>query len=63
MRMRVIAGKLGGRFFNGPDSSATHPMAERVRGALFNALGDIAGLHVLDAFGGSGGLDPVLQIE
>lgn len=56
MRMRVIAGELGGRFFAGPDSSATHPMAERVRGALFNALGDIGGMAVLDAFGGSGAL-------
>lgn len=56
MRMRVIAGELGGRFFATPDSSATHPMAERVRGALFNSLGDIQGDHVLDAFGGSGAL-------
>lgn len=56
MRMRVIAGELGGRFFAGPDSSATHPMAERVRGAMFNALGNIEGLTVLDAFAGSGAL-------
>ncbi|SRR6266702_2131190 len=56
MRMRVIAGKLGGRFFNGPDSTATHPMAERVRGALFNAVGNIEGKTVLDAFAGSGAL-------
>lgn len=56
MRMRVIAGALGGRFFDAPDGSATHPMAERVRGALFNSLGDITGMGVLDAFGGSGAL-------
>ncbi len=56
MRMRIIAGELGGRFFAGPDSTVTHPMAERVRGALFNALGDITGTTVLDAFGGSGAL-------
>lgn len=56
MKMRIIAGELGGRFFNGPDSTATHPMAERVRGALFNSLGDIEGLTVLDAFAGSGAL-------
>jgi 16S rRNA (guanine966-N2)-methyltransferase len=54
--MRIIAGELGGRFFNGPDSSVTHPMAERVRGALFNSLGDIEGMTVLDAFAGSGAL-------
>jgi 16S rRNA (guanine966-N2)-methyltransferase len=31
-------------------------MSERMRGALFNALGDIDGLTILDAFGGSGAL-------
>lgn len=31
-------------------------MSERVRGAIFNMLGDIAGLSVLDAFAGSGAL-------
>jgi 16S rRNA (guanine966-N2)-methyltransferase len=56
MRMRIIAGELGGRFFAAPDTTATHPMAERVRGGLFNSLGDITGRTVLDAFGGSGAL-------
>ncbi len=32
----------------------THPMSEKIRGALFNALGDIEGLTVLDAFAGTG---------
>lgn len=54
--MRIIAGKLGGRNFESPRSQRTHPMADRVRGALFNALGDIEGLTVLDAFAGSGAL-------
>jgi 16S rRNA (guanine966-N2)-methyltransferase len=31
-------------------------MSDRIRGALFNTLGDIAGLTVLDAFAGSGAL-------
>jgi 16S rRNA (guanine966-N2)-methyltransferase len=31
-------------------------MAERVRGALFNSLGDIEGMIILDAFAGSGAL-------
>jgi 16S rRNA (guanine966-N2)-methyltransferase len=31
-------------------------MSDRARGALFNALGDIDGLSVLDAFAGSGAL-------
>jgi 16S rRNA (guanine966-N2)-methyltransferase len=56
MRLRVIAGTLGGRFFDSPDSFATRPMSERVRGALFNSLGDVSGYEVLDAFAGSGAI-------
>jgi 16S rRNA (guanine966-N2)-methyltransferase len=54
--MRIIAGKLGGRQFDSPMSKRTHPMSDKVRGALFNALGDVSGLTVLDAFAGSGAL-------
>ncbi len=54
--MRVIAGKLGGQKFQSPQSDMTHPMSEKIRGAIFNALGDIEGLSVLDVFAGSGAL-------
>jgi len=54
--MRVIAGSLGGRSFDSPHSFKTHPMSDRMRGALFNILGDIEGLRCLDAFAGSGAL-------
>ncbi|HJP96219.1 MAG TPA: 16S rRNA (guanine(966)-N(2))-methyltransferase RsmD [Candidatus Saccharimonadales bacterium] len=54
--MRVIAGTLGGRTFNSPHGHRTHPMSDKIRGALFNALGDLSGLTVLDAFAGSGAL-------
>ncbi|MDB5176112.1 MAG: methyltransferase [Candidatus Saccharibacteria bacterium] len=54
--MRVISGKLGGRNFDSPPGNRTHPMSDKARGALFNALGDIKGLTVLDAFAGSGAL-------
>lgn len=54
--MRIIAGNLGGRKFNSPHTSATHPMGDKVRGALFNILGDIDGLTVLDAFAGTGAI-------
>lgn len=54
--MRIIAGSLGGRNFDSPHGHRTHPMSDKVRGALFNALGDIEGLTVLDAFAGSGAL-------
>lgn len=54
--MRVIAGRLGGQSFASPHGHRTHPMSDKMRGALFNALGDITGLTVLDAFAGSGAL-------
>ncbi len=54
--MRVIAGSLGGRQFEAPAGHRTHPMSEKARGAIFNMLGDIEGLTVLDAFAGSGAL-------
>lgn len=56
MRLRVIAGSLGGRLFDAPDTHATHPMGERIRGSLFNILGDISDKTILDPFGGSGAL-------
>jgi len=52
--MRVIAGRLSGRNFDSPHTQRTHPMSDKVRGALFNALGPLDGLTVLDAFAGSG---------
>jgi 16S rRNA (guanine966-N2)-methyltransferase len=54
--MRIIAGKLGGRNFNSTHGHRTHPMSDKIRGALFNALGDIEGLTLLDAFAGTGAI-------
>lgn len=54
--MRIIAGYLKGRTFDSPRSSHTHPMSDKIRGALFNILGDIEGLNILDAFSGSGAI-------
>jgi len=56
MRLRIVAGDLGGRFFDSPQTTITHPMGERVRGALFNKIGDVTGLTVLEPFAGSGAL-------
>ncbi len=52
--MRIIAGNLKGRIFHDPPGHHSHPMSDKIRGALFNMLGDIEGLRLLDAFGGSG---------
>jgi 16S rRNA (guanine966-N2)-methyltransferase len=54
--MRIISGYLGGRQIITPKGNRTHPMSERVRGALFNSLGDISGQSVIDAFAGTGAL-------
>ncbi len=54
--MRIIAGSLGGRHFTSPRGHRTHPMSDKLRGALFNALGELGNLTVLDAFAGSGAL-------
>jgi len=56
MNLRVIAGWLGSRQFASPATHTTHPMSERMRGALFNSLGSIADKTVLDPFAGSGAL-------
>lgn len=54
--MRIVAGTLGGRNFESVPGYRTHPMSEKIRGALFNTLGDISGLAVLDAYSGTGAL-------
>ncbi len=54
--MRIIAGYLSGRNFESTHGHRTHPMSEKIRGALFNALGDISGLTLLDAYSGTGAL-------
>ncbi len=54
--MRIISGSLGGRNFEAPHGHRTHPMSEKIRGAIFNALGDIEGLTAFDPFTGSGAL-------
>jgi 16S rRNA (guanine966-N2)-methyltransferase len=54
--MQIISGKLKGRRFGSPPGGRAHPMSDRIKNALFNVLGDIENLRVLDAFGGSGAL-------
>jgi 16S rRNA (guanine966-N2)-methyltransferase len=54
--MRIIAGSLKGRIFQEPHGHKTHPMSDKMRGGLFNTLGDIEGLNFLDVFAGSGAM-------
>ena len=62
MRVRIIAGYYGGRMLDAPRGRTTHPMSERIRGAMFNSLiHEIPGATVLDAYAGTGviGLEAV----
>ena len=47
---------MGGLTFESPRGHRTHPMGDKIRGALFNMLGDIEGLKVVDLFSGSGAI-------
>ncbi len=54
--MRVIAGHLGGRRLVAPRGLATRPTTDRVREALFSALGSVDDARVLDLYAGTGAL-------
>ncbi len=55
--MRVVAGELGGRKLVSPEGTSTRPTTDRVREAVFNALGSagvLDGAIVADLFAGTG---------
>lgn len=54
--MRIIAGRLRGRKLKAPKGFATRPVLAGVREALFNVLGDLGGLRVLDLYAGTGAI-------
>jgi 16S rRNA (guanine966-N2)-methyltransferase len=54
--VRVVAGEFKGRTLHAPRGDAVRPTSDKVRGAIFNVLGDIEGLRVLDLFAGTGAL-------
>jgi 16S rRNA (guanine966-N2)-methyltransferase len=54
--LRIIAGKWGGRRIEAPPGLETRPTIDRVREALFSALGSVEGLRVLDLYAGTGAL-------
>ena len=57
--MRVVAGELGGRRLLAPEGVSTRPTTDRVREAVFNALGSLGvidGALVADLFAGSGAI-------
>ncbi|WP_313509999.1 16S rRNA (guanine(966)-N(2))-methyltransferase RsmD [Enterococcus sp.] len=55
--MRIVAGDFGGRRLKSLAGDNTRPTTDKVKGAIFNMLGQyLAGGEVLDLFSGSGGL-------
>lgn len=54
--MRVIAGELKGQRLVAPRGWKVRPTSDRVREAIFSALGEIAGARVLDLYCGTGAL-------
>ena len=56
-KMRIVSGKYRHRLIDYPkDPSITRPTKDRIREALFSALGDINGMIALDLYAGSGAL-------
>lgn len=55
--MRIVGGKYRSRIIEWPDD-VTHirPTKDRIREAIFNAIGDITDLVVLDLYAGSGAM-------
>lgn len=57
--MRVVAGSARGRRLQAPPGRGTRPTSDRVREAVFNALGSqgvVEGARVADVFAGSGAM-------
>jgi 16S rRNA (guanine966-N2)-methyltransferase len=70
--MRITAGEMRGRTMKVPEIEDLRPTASRVREALFNIIGDVHEMSILDLFSGSGvigiealsrGAGQVLSIE
>jgi 16S rRNA (guanine966-N2)-methyltransferase len=54
--MRVVAGELGGRRLVAPRGWRVRPTSDRVREAIFSALGDVEGMRAADLYCGTGAL-------
>ena len=55
--MRIVGGKYRHRLIVYPDDAThTRPTKDRVREAIFSAIGDISNVRVLDLYAGSGAM-------
>lgn len=55
-KIRIVAGTKRGHKIAVPETENLRPTGERVREAIFGALGPINGLRVLDLFAGTGAM-------
>lgn len=55
-KIRIVAGTHRGRLLRVPVGDVVRPTAERVREAVFDVLGPVGGLRVLDLFAGTGAM-------
>jgi 16S rRNA (guanine966-N2)-methyltransferase len=54
--MRIIAGSRKGARIFAPKGLDTRPTGDQVREAIFNLVGPVEGMHVLDLYAGSGAM-------
>jgi 16S rRNA (guanine966-N2)-methyltransferase len=54
--MRVIAGKFRGRPLRAPKGLTTRPTSDRAREAIFQMLGNLSGMKVIDFYAGTGAM-------
>lgn len=54
--LKITSGIFGGQSIVQPKTTLTRPVSEQTRHAIFQVLGDVEGLTVLDLFAGSGAL-------
>jgi 16S rRNA (guanine966-N2)-methyltransferase len=55
-RVRIVAGARRGRLIRVPQTGEVRPTSEKIREAVFSALGPVSGLTVLDLFAGTGAM-------
>jgi 16S rRNA (guanine966-N2)-methyltransferase len=56
LMLHVLTGSHKGRKLKVPKGQKVRPTTSRVKKSIFDRLGDISGLRILDIFAGSGGL-------
>lgn len=54
--MRISGGEFKGHIISRPSSETTRPITSRAKEAIFDILGDVSDLSVLDLYSGSGAL-------